>query len=424
MKLKYALALPLAALFVLPATLSASAAPITPATVLTTLPSNDLVGQTAECGGSFYTVNRAHETITGVTPGGAVSTITLPAGSRPISIACSSTGQYLYFDDMSDGWISRIELSTGYVAQKFAYLGDDVLGSTLEVDDGGFIYTNVTNVENPEVNVHVAKISPIGAVDETFADLGNGEFGMASVSGTVGAHLYFSDQVSNTIQQVDLSSGAVNRFASVPEDPERLAVDSHGNVFALTYFESIIKFAPDGTRLDADFATATSERDDSIDMTIDDRDNLYLVDFDLQSVALVSPAKVKVIVFNTTGVTPEHVGVHNNVLYTEAEGPGVSRAVYKTDMSSFAPHITSAAPFRVYTATHFTTTVTATGPGVAYSIANGSLPGGFTLDASTGVLSSPTVTATPGTYKFDIVATNPWGSDTQHVTFQVIRNVY
>ncbi|AWB94664.1 hypothetical protein DCE93_02495 [Agromyces badenianii] len=75
-----------------------------------------------------------------------------------------------------------------------------------------------------------------------------------------------------------------------------------------------------------------------------------------------------------------------------------------------SPEITSPPPPAGDTGTDYTHTVTASGtPSPTYTVTSGSLPPGLTLDSVTGVISGqPT---TPGTYTFDITASNGTSPD-------------
>jgi sugar lactone lactonase YvrE len=436
MKLRYALALPLAALFILPATLSASATPTDPS-VLAVLPADqhDTNQDIALCDGSIFAPERLEGAVAGITPAGVITTFALATGALPEGVACSPDNRYVYTYDAARDWLSRIDLVTGTVDDDFASVAADNGGiRRLIVDPSGNIY--IPWVDGNWVDSlgeeYLARVSPSGAIQREFADLG-GYFDMPhanlALAGGDFEALYFSDggnDVVNGIEKVSTYDGSVTRFDSTPPKnagmPQSVAVDSNGNVYEADHLGTILKYASDGSLLNADVGTFAPT---GVQLTVDKSDNLYVTADGLRAVYKITPDghSSEYEDFSEDTLPAKSLVSSDGVLYTLSTNDDT---IYQASGPSLMapPHITSAAPFRAYTATHFTYTVTSISTAVKFTVANGSLPAGFTLDASTGVMSSPTVTATPGIYKFDIVATNPWGSDIEHVTFQVIRNVY
>jgi hypothetical protein len=129
---------------------------------------------------------------------------------------------------------------------------------------------------------------------------------------------------------------------------------------------------------------------------------------------LVASTSVVATVVNSTTLTftsPANTAGNYNLTITNADGTSATKA---SALLYFAPPSWSTAAGALpgsAISSAYTTTITATGGTIIYSITSGSLPTGLTLNGSNGVISGTTTTTT-GTSTFTVTATNQFNQTT------------
>lgn len=118
-------------------------------------------------------------------------------------------------------------------------------------------------------------------------------------------------------------------------------------------------------------------------------------------------------------------GTLNYLYRVEAEYDGYSRteiADFKVKVVKESPAITTATFPTALTGNVYSQTLTATGETpIAWSITDGKLPDGLTLNASTGKISgTPSDSGGGKTFKFTVQASNAYGTDSREFSIEVI----
>jgi sugar lactone lactonase YvrE len=197
-------------------------------------------GLAFDAAGNLYVSNIGNNTISKVTPGGAVSAFVNIGLNEPLGLAFDAAGN-LYAANLGNSTISKVT-PTGAVST-FA-TGTLISGPVgLAFDSAGNLY--VSNVGNDTIS----KVTPPGAVS-TFASNGliNGSYPADGLAFDSAGNLYVVNG-NSTISKVT-PAGVVSAFVSSglsdPVGPNGLAFDAAGNLCLANENGTISKVTPGG----------------------------------------------------------------------------------------------------------------------------------------------------------------------------------
>lgn len=374
----------------------------------------------------------------------ADSTIgTIPVGAYPIGVAVSPDGAKTYVTNYGSSTVSVIDTVT------------DAVTATIPVAQSPYDVAFAPDGSRAYVPAYDANaVIVIDPVNDTVVGTIAGFSGPTSVAITSdGATAYVTNYNDSTVSVVDIGTGAITGTITGFSWPFTIAITPDGtkayvgNISSGSWALSVVSltshtvtatvaaasgvygvaFSPDGSKAylacyDADAVTVMDVASDTVAGTFSVGDGPVGVAFAPDgSKAYVSSLYANIISI----VDPESDTVTSTVdvgagPYRIAFLPDGSKAYVTNDNASsvsvlesdLAPVITSAAPSDGVAGVAYSHTVTASGrPAPTFSVTDGLLPEGLSLNATTGVISG-TPTAV-GPHSFTITASNRTGSSAE-----------
>ncbi len=223
-------------------------------------------GLAFDAAGNLYVADLENNTVSKVTPGGAISTVVARLNG-PIALAFFAGN--LYVANHDTGTVSKVALTPP--ASTFAgYNGPDGVA----IDAAGNLY--VGNVSNGTIS----RVTP-GGTTTTFA---SGFINPAGLAFDRAGNLYVGDIGTGAISKIT-PDGTVSTYVTGFTQPQTLAFDSAGNLYVVDgTTNTLSKVTPAGT-----VTTLASGFDGGWGLAIDPTGNFYVANYWSNTVSEVAP---------------------------------------------------------------------------------------------------------------------------------------
>ena len=275
---------------------SASSQPVISTFVPSTAGLNYPYYMAFDASGNLYVANYSGNTISKVTPAGAVSPFVNNNLDGPLGLAFDASGN-LYVANWYSGSISKVT-PAGTVSTFVSGLDYPV---ALAFDSSGNLY--VSNEDGQTID----KVTPAGTVSTFVSSELSVAYGLAfDASG----NLYVANLDNSTISKVT-SGGTVSTFVSSGlSEPWGLAFDASGNLYVANYSGTVSKVTPRGI-----VSTLVSGLSVPVGLAFDSSGALYVSNLGnntISKVAAALPATNQVTIRSSLPGRPMSLGGSNN----------------------------------------------------------------------------------------------------------------